>query len=131
VGENAIDVKTVTEVERGEVGESRNESENLVDCWIFGFDSESGSKTVGDGEKLLGDEGERVVVFIIHGQMFEYKFPTLIRQISSPPPFHIQRMNYASNTLLKWTHSNTLLTVGYFFEKLTHYLRRERIMLTF
>jgi hypothetical protein len=57
------------------------------------FDSESGSKTVGDGEKLLGDEGERVVVFIIHGQMFEYNFPTLIRQISSPPPpFHIQRL---------------------------------------
>jgi hypothetical protein len=79
VGENAIDVKTVTEVERGEVGESRNESENLVDCWIVGFDSESGSKTVGDGEKLLGDEGERVVVFVIHEKLVEYEFPQLIR----------------------------------------------------
>jgi hypothetical protein len=41
-------------------------------------DSERESETVGDREKTFGDEGERVVVFIIHGQVFEYKFPVLI-----------------------------------------------------
>jgi hypothetical protein len=46
---------------------------------LIGFDSERGSKTVGDEEKLLGDEGERVVVFIIHEKLVEYEFPQLIR----------------------------------------------------
>jgi hypothetical protein len=78
--EKVIEVaKLATEMEGSEFGESSNEIENLLGCWIVGFDSERGSKTVGDGEKLLGDEGERVVVFVVHEKLFEYEFPQLIR----------------------------------------------------
>jgi hypothetical protein len=73
LGEKIIEVATLTttEMEGSEVGESTNEIENLYGCLIVvGFDSERGSETVSDGEKLFGDEGERVVVFIIHDQVF-------------------------------------------------------------
>jgi hypothetical protein len=77
--EKVIEVaKLATEMEGSEFGESSNEIENLLGC-LIGFDSERGSKTVGDEEKLLGDEGERVVVFIIHEKLVEYEFPQLIR----------------------------------------------------
>jgi hypothetical protein len=68
-----IEVATLmtTEMEGSEVGESSDEIESLLGCLIVvGFDSERGSETVSDGEKLFGDEGERVVVFIIHDQVF-------------------------------------------------------------
>jgi hypothetical protein len=79
LGEKLIEVATLvaTEMEGSEIGESSDEIESLLGCLMV-FDSERESETVGDREKTFGDEGERVVVFIIHGQVFEYKFPVLI-----------------------------------------------------
>ncbi|PNX88945.1 hypothetical protein L195_g045060, partial [Trifolium pratense] len=45
-----------------------------------------GSKSVGNGEKLFGDEGDRVVVAIIHGSIREEEQVVAFLFILKPPP---------------------------------------------
>jgi len=52
-------------------------------CWVTNCEREVETETVGDGEELLRDEGERiqvtvVVVTIVVDEEFEDEFPTLI-----------------------------------------------------
>jgi hypothetical protein len=45
------------------------------------MESEREWQTVGDGVELIGDDRERLQVFVVFimNEKFEYKFPTLIR----------------------------------------------------
>ncbi|MCI67218.1 hypothetical protein A2U01_0088476, partial [Trifolium medium] len=74
------------EVKGGEVWESCEEVREETEGWIN--DNERESKTVGDGEKLFGEDGERlqvavvvtvVVYAVVVNEEFEDRFPTVIR----------------------------------------------------
>ena len=75
--------EVASEVEGGEVDEPSEEAREERACWTPYIEWKS--KIVGDGEKLLRDDGERlevattVVVFVTVDKEFEDKFPTLIR----------------------------------------------------
>jgi hypothetical protein len=52
------------------------------ESWIKYIYSQSGPKTIGDGEKLFGDKGKRLqvtVVAVAVVEEFEDTFPTFIR----------------------------------------------------
>lgn len=71
-------------MERGEIGESAEEIREEREGGIG--DSEGGSETVGDGEEVFGDEGERLevavdvlaVAVVEEEEEFEDGFPTFI-----------------------------------------------------
>jgi len=70
-------------VEWGEVGEPLEKVKKERVCWVTNCEREVETETVGDGEELLRDEGERiqvtvVVVTIVVDEEFEDEFPTLI-----------------------------------------------------
>lgn len=71
------------EVERGEIGEPVEETSEEREGGIG--DCEGESETVGDGEEVFGDEGERFevavdvsAVAVVEEEEFEDGFPTFI-----------------------------------------------------
>jgi hypothetical protein len=68
------------DVERGEVREPLKDESKERNCFT-GFDFERESETIGDGEELFGDHGERFESVVVVVEEFEDALPYFLWQM--------------------------------------------------